>query len=861
MSLKGSGIGGYCLSISGCPDVMIDGVKQQMPVDLSEHGAGGGSWTITLIKPDGSGGNAGSGGGGNCNNTSSGGSGGGGGGSSAASSSAASSASGSEKPAYVGVPINLGSMPDTSNAGTLKGEFNITGKNTTVENGETVETPDTEGVSLASIAMRSRFTDSFQTVENAEGELKQILVPQALIDLEETAQHEVTLSFYLPGDVEANGAGGFTILPDREPYVQHIVRNIDGDMTRIEILKVQGDAILTQQRFAYDEATDSVIETTGNSYTKVVETTDETAGTRTVTTTVCAYENGEIGDVLSREVDIYKTFPFGEKLIESIEDPDGANLRTTYTYYEDQYAWAPARYGELKHQISPDGSWTKYEYDYDGRNYRTYTPWKNTPATPDAASFSNCRVSETLYAQPINGSYTDKVASRTVHVLGQAVELTAYEYSTEQVDGYTLDVTTTKRGLTNPLISIDKSYHQNSPEHLSNRTHSSINTDGTATYYVYEQGTITNGVFTATNGSAGTDRRTTSTQGTTASPQGVANKTTRTVTLYDDGQQLSSTTRVYTGGTGYETISETLYQYDVFNNPVRTLNNGRITSEAIYNFERLKSSIDTYGAETIYLYDNNSRTIGTSRTGTNGQPDIVTSSTLDGLGRTVSTTTSAGTLSSTRFTNYDVVGRLVSTIDASGAVTGYAYDVANRITAVSLPGGSTQTSTSYLDGRNYSTTGTAVTPSYTDYEVDGSGNQITTTRTGAPASPRYSKSFRNSYGQTYRSERPSPSTDGDGLIATTRSYDAQGRLASETTTGVSTIHYTYDELGNQFTISREILGQPGQGYDSLAHARQYYENIDGAWHRVTERWLLDEQNQPTLSTKSATQLTGLPPIP
>lgn len=74
-------------------------------------------------------------------------------------------------------------------------------------------------------------------------------------------------------------------------------------------------------------------------------------------------------------------------------------LRTHYTYDENEFLMGkPNRaYGKVTSVTYPDGSWVRYEFDPQGRLYRTFKPWLNSPATVAEVSATNCKVETRSY--------------------------------------------------------------------------------------------------------------------------------------------------------------------------------------------------------------------------------------------------------------------------------------------------------------------------------------------------------------------------------------------------------------------------------------------------------------------------------
>ncbi|HBJ85740.1 MAG TPA: hypothetical protein DDZ88_18075, partial [Verrucomicrobiales bacterium] len=100
---------------------------------------------------------------------------------------------------------------------------------------------------------------------------------------------------------------------------------------------------------------------------------------------------------------------------------------------------------------------------------------------------------------------------------------------------------------------------------------------------------------------------------------------------------------------------------------------------------------------------------------------------------------------------------------------------------LTLPGGLTRVTETYLDGQLKRVTGTAVTAEYHDYTVnDGTvaayeaGSITESVHYGTSDGAHWRRTTTNFLGQVLREEEPSPAAGG-GVIATTHEYNAKGQ--------------------------------------------------------------------------------------
>jgi RHS repeat-associated protein len=580
-----------------------------------------------------------------------------------------------------------------------------------------------------------------------------------------------------------------------------------------------------------------------------------------------------VGQVASKVSKTYHMFPWGENLIQTVIDPDGAALKTAYAFYED-----PAevgRYTRPKSVINPDGSWEKYDYDSAGNQVLVLRPWKDLSF--GAATESNSHATRYTYSNfdGINLSlYAKHVSSMTETVAGTVVRKTSYTRTGTTVSGNpaVVERATVYSSATDVLVTTTTRYHSSAQPSLTGRVISVEHPDGRRDTYSYEMGNYTPNADPAlslfTPDVNGQSERETVVHGTTASPDGVAFKTTKETTIRDQyGNQALQETFVY-NGTGYERVGWTASTYDDRGHLVQTMRHTGQVSTAVWQGDRKMSEIDESGMETVYSYDVLERIKTTTKKGVAAvggfpaQPDITTTITYDAEGRSLGEVVTAGGLSLSKSSAYDAAGRLKSSTDQSGLVTTYQYANGGRSETVTAPGGATQIIDRYLDGQTKSVTGTAAVAQYFDYGVDFTtstdGAQFTRAFVGSNglASPRWTKTTTDWLGRTIRVERPA--FTGTSLVKTS-AYDNKGQLQSEATmAGTSKVMadrlYEYDELGNRIRVGSDVDANgtlTSASIDRINESETVYEKVGSDWFKVTsgKTYLANNDATPTVQTE------------
>lgn len=689
-------------------------------------------------------------------------------------------------------------------------------------------------------------TSEVDVVRNAEdNSLRQVKAPETLADVVVISSWEYEVRFYRPSDVGAKTDGVYAV--SGQPYVVWKIKNPDPPSANsLQISKTQ-NGITDTSTYNWDENSDVWSLTTGDgARVETKTTTYPTANSRTETSVV----KNALQQVVSKVSRTFYAFDWGEELVQIVSDPDGAALKTTYAFYQN--AADASRYARLKSVTNPDGSWEKYDYDQYGNRSLVLRPWKDQPLSSATEANSHATyytysnfdgVTASLYAKLISG-VTEKVA-------GVTVGKTAYGRSGATLDGEPVvtEVRTDYASASLTQTTTTTTYHSSASASLAGRVVSVIYPDGRKDTYTYEKGDYTPNVDPSlsqfTPDPNGLALREGVTHGTASSPGGVALHTTKEYAVRDQyGHAVLQEAYVF-NGSAYERIAWSVMDYNDRGQLVYThRHDGRDTSSTWVGDKR-SSDTDGSGVQTTYAYDSLGRVQtrtkkGVAASGTfPAQPDIVTTFSYDAEGQQTGASSSAGGLAVSNSSSYDMAGRLKSETDQAGLTTTYAYANGGRTRTVTLPGGATRVTDSYLDGRSKSETGTAVIAQTFDYGVNGDGSQYTKVFSGSAglASPRWQKTTTDWLGRTVLTE--SPSFAGADLIVSS-TYNSKGQLQSQSSSAgavkvMADKLYEYDALGNP---ARTGLDLDGDGVlsplsdDRINEAETSYDKTGSDWFRV-----------------------------
>ncbi len=245
--------------------------------------------------------------------------------------------------------------------------------------------------------------------------------------------------------------------------------------------------------------------------------------------------------------------------------------------------------------------------------------------------------------------------------------------------------------------------------------------------------------------------------------------------------------------------NETLFQYDALGRTT-AITTADGTVSYTYDARGNQTSVtDARGNTTSYSYDNNNQLI--SEMDASG---AVTTYSYDGEGNITRIDFADGTFVENA---YDPAGNLIKATDAEGGVTEYAYDALNRVTTKTVWNGEIATAESYT----YYANGKPKTVTYADgssisYTYDKAGRLVQSKDSqGNTANMTYDKSGNllsstdaegNTVSYTYDIYgRVLSMTDANGNVTTYDSYDVNGNCLQITQPNGQTVHYEYSNEG------------------------------------------------------------------
>ena len=508
-----------------------------------------------------------------------------------------------------------------------------------------------------------------------------------------------------------------------------------------------------------------------------------------------------------------------------------------------------AAHGKPAFTFEADGSWTRYQYNRSGEVIKTFRDYRGTPVTPATATDANS-VTEliTMKGNPYGASPggTGPLAEVVKELPGDSEIRTQNKLSSKTTNTYTaiteagnqvirrVNARYVENNPATAILETTDTYHSSAPVHLRRKMLRRLMPTGETTTYAYEKGVFDMVTRLFTPAANGSFIRATVTQGTSATPAGIANQTTRNCTVTsEEGMELQSTLQIHTGGTAYSTASITEHFYNASGDRIRTERDGRIISE------NSRTGFTSVSSDEIgIIYTTVRDTLGriTSRAKASGPTTAYTNS-----GRTTTRTTATADGTQVAVSVVDLLGRPTSETSIDGQTVTYAYPSSGKQRVITYPGGLKVTETNQTGGEPIhivNSVGTKIVPTYYTIAVGADGRTTTQVNVNSPASTRVTTTVTDWLGRTVSETFPNPA--GGTALTTTTSYFSNGLPAARTfaaTTLIKPYRYQYDSLGRIFRQGTDLNSNALLDLASEEPVSEFaygYESIGGYWFDVAE---------------------------
>ncbi|MGD9159530.1 MAG: hypothetical protein PVG39_14050 [Desulfobacteraceae bacterium] len=442
------------------------------------------------------------------------------------------------------------------------------------------DTPDPDNATPLILKVYEHRND-LTTLYDSNG-LRQIVAPDAFVDINVISVYGYTISFYERIDMGPRVGGYYTVNTGAVPIVTWTIENPDALPTVYDRLRMTEtkDGLSRVSEYIWDAGNNSWNLSRGNGLQITTRTEEIINGDRVVTETIEDDSTIIASKIRTTYSDITYNGQTSEEIIEIVEDPDGDALTTIREWYQDPCAAGSC--GNLAMQTSPDGSWVKYEYDSMGRKSVVIRSWldasSNSAAGAARAIYYNYSAQDASDSQAAEDSRMPRKITETI--LGIETSTTFYVYINNG-DGSRIEIV--ERAATQGASyrypgnqrTTTEYYPHNDVSADSWRIKSITHPDGTLDSYTYEYGTYTpnadptlKGTFTS---GSGTDILERIRHGTISNSWGIPYKSTGEQNIYNNlGNLLEQATYVSTGSGYYSPLDWTIQIHDEFGHVIMT---------------------------------------------------------------------------------------------------------------------------------------------------------------------------------------------------------------------------------------------------------------------------------------------------
>ena len=593
-----------------------------------------------------------------------------------------------------------------------------------------------------------------------------------------------------------------------------------------------------------------------------------------------------------------------------------APVRTDYVYHQAFTEASSGNWHKIAGVTSTDGSWATFYYRNEFRNrgqiFQLRKPHGNLqPSDPGSSITAGTEVTTFDYGFRDNWG-TERLPTKIETVTdGVPTARSEFSYTYETVT----DSSTTYQNAGNevmPLIVVTRKDYANANDYLTSVTrayredadpehkffpglpHSAVRPDKTVTAMTYFRAAYSlAGPFTpnqtggawvhvALQGTSdatmvGTTAMTSSGFVTQDLPAGfriAPGKSTEARTLLDsDGLPRVAEQRAYVVGGNWVVTKQDWSSYaDSFWPSIttrRTADSGLMWNviNNTWTAGRLSATVDETGVRQSFGYDTVGRVQTVTKDGATAAGATIAAQTVtqtfDAAGRVKTRTTSGGGETLVATSHYDTAGRVTSQTAPGQGTTSFVYDVASRLTTVTLPTTFTQIETRLRDGRPLSVTGTAVVGEFYDYGIETDGRRRTKVSARSANDVRKQESWTDWLGRAAKRERPG--FNGTSTYTETMEYAATtGQLTVLNRTGYAATRYEYNGMGEAVRTGLDLNGTAGlqpASKDRISDSDTSVESYDGAYWVTSKSWAFHLHNTDAkkLVGQSRRRLTGLSP--
>lgn len=484
---------------------------------------------------------------------------------------------------------------------------------------------------------------------------------------------------------------------------------------------------------------------------------------------------------------------------------------TTYEYNSEYHVSRVNR---------PDGGYTRYEYDDEGRVILKAEPWAGGKE----------KIIRTTYAD--KRFYDNRPVRVTKSYLqANSVEVTlsteVYEYEDSPlVEKVTKTVTAV--GSSQKQISMEETYGEAAAyPYAAGRMKFTQNMAGIQAWYEYEAAEEYGAAHKCTII-------------TKVNAELVPGQSTKEESFIASDDTVISERKFIWDGHVWLLLSRTSFEYDEERRCIKTTHgNGRISTATWMCCGKL-SETDEDGVITNYGYNSAHQLVETIRSEVHDGDTVVTPETIltyirDAADRILQTRRDVGPMTTMESNEYDALGRTISQTDTLGRMTTTVYSDNGLTKTVTTPAGAVFVTERHLDGSVLHDYGTGQRELYRAYDIYN--NCLRETVALADKSSIVSQTLVNGFGQSVVQMTPTPV----GFLYDRSEYNEKGRLIRtqrdsgtyESAVFMAPTLYEYDSFGNVTRQALALVEDPGPTNSPVQKYSYSVENTDEGVFQVT----------------------------
>lgn len=500
---------------------------------------------------------------------------------------------------------------------------------------------------------------------------------------------------------------------------------------------------------------------------------------------------------------------------------------TTYEYNSEYHVSRVNR---------PDGGYTRYEYDDEGRMILKAEPWAGGKEKIIRTTYADKRFYDN---RPV------RVTKSYLQTDGVEVTLSTevYEYEDSPlVEKVTKTVTAA--GSSQKQISVEETYGEAAAyPYAAGRMKFTQNMAGIQAWYEYEAAEEHGAAHKCT-------------VITKVNAELVPGQSTKEESFIASDNTVISERKFIWDGREWLLLSSDSYEYDEELRCIKTTHgNGRISMATWMCCGKL-SETDEDGVITDYGYNSAHQLVETIRSEVrNGDmvvtPETIVTYTRDAADRILQTRRDVGPMTTMESNEYDALGRTISQTDTLGRMTTTMYGDNGLTKTVTTPAGAVFVTERHPDGSVLHDYGTGQRELYHAYDIHN--NCIRGTVTLADKSSIVSQTLVNGFGQNIVQMTPTTV----GFLYDRSEYDEKGRLIRtqrdsgihEGAVSMAPTLYEYDSFGN---ITKQTLALVEDSGPTNSPVQKYFysvENTDEGVFQVTVMTRYNIQGAPLTSIR------------